>query len=207
MNKIIYWGKSAVVLALIYSTWGGLKMGVKAAMETSNQLSETTQLAQIPNNNVVNQCRATNATIPVLRGNQLARWLNGNELVTLAENQADSNGWIAIQYPIVGFVEARYLKSCDALGRPSPNSPLPSNSSLCRRVSIDDRNLNVRQAPSDQSPLLGKISNQQQIWLSNPMESRLEGSRQWVRIAYPLNGWVSNGFPSNGNMNLFTCNS
>ena len=207
MKKIINWGKSAVLLTLISTTLGGFKVTVQAATEASNQSTENYQLAQIPNNNVANQCRATNATIPVLRGNQLARWLNGNELVTLAENQADSNGWIAIQYPIVGFVEAKYLKSCNALGTTSSNPPVPANFSLCRRVSIDDRNLNVRQAPNDQSTLLGKVSNQQQIWLSNPMESYMEGSRQWVRIAYPVNGWVSNGFPSNGNMNLFTCNS
>lgn len=203
MKKMIYWGKFAVVLALISTNWGGLKVGVQAATEPSTQLSQTAQLAQIPNN-AANQCRATNATIPVLRGNQLARWLNGNELVTLAENQADSNGWIAIQYPIVGFVEARYLKSCSGIGT---GSPLPPNSSLCRRVITDGRGLIVRQGPSAGYTQLGRITNQQQVWLSNPIETSMEGDREWVKIYAPLNGWVSNGFPRMGDMNLFNCNS
>jgi len=90
------------------------------------------------------------------------------------ENSSTKN-WVPISAPLKGYVFADYLTSCQS----SP--PPPSN---CRQVAASG-GLYVRQAPSINSAVVGKVVNGRYVTIQNP------GANGWVPISVPLRGYVS----------------
>ncbi|NEN97117.1 MAG: SH3 domain-containing protein [Moorea sp. SIO3I7] len=137
------------------------------------------------------------------------RALEPNEEVILAGNNVRKNGWIAINSPIPGFVRAKDLKSCQGIQRLS-STQTPSY--LCRQVVYDGSGgIAVRSRPNINSSRRGLVSNGVKVTLINrsPQEQFFQDSqgREWARITYPVNGWMSNGFPRNGDQNLVVCSN
>ncbi|NEP25472.1 SH3 domain-containing protein [Moorena sp. SIO3I6] len=136
------------------------------------------------------------------------RTLEPDEEVILAENKVRKNGWIAINSPVPGFVRAKDLKFCQQTLRVSTNQ----RQSLCREVIYKGNDgIAVRRQPDINSSRLGLVSYGVEVTLINrsPQEQFFQDSqgREWARITYPVNGWMSNGFPRNGDQNLVVCSN
>lgn len=145
---------------------------------------------------------------------QTIRSLSPGEEITLKELSPDRNGWIAIESPVYGFIEARFLNPCGTQEtnppqpQPSPSPTPPSNQSLCRQVrsSVGADGLVVRREPNTSSDKVGKVFPGDEVSLTNPQEIQWDSqNREWVRITSPSSGWVSNGFPHPGEINLQNC--
>ncbi len=139
---------------------------------------------------------------------QPIRTLEPNEEVILAENKVRKNGWIAINSPIPGFVRAKDLKFCQQTVRVSTNQ----RQSLCREVIYKGNDgIAVRRRPDINSSRLGLVSNGVKVTLVNrPPQQQFFldfQRREWARITYPVNGWMSNGFPDTGEQNLVVCSN
>ncbi len=224
MKTIISWGKSVTLLALVLSTLGSLEASatvvpnsastniILKSKPTSPQKQDTVQLAQ----RLVGQCRAVGRSTFVYRERSNANPIRGlqvDEQVTLAEDNGNA-GWIAINSPISGFVQTRELKSCSGEPSPSPSrpprppvSPRPSTSNLCRQVTYDGtEGLAIRERPDAESPRVGGVVFGDRVRLANPPQFRADNTgREWARLASPTAGWISNGFPSTGDLNLAAC--
>ncbi|NEP47708.1 MAG: SH3 domain-containing protein [Moorea sp. SIO3C2] len=137
------------------------------------------------------------------------RTLEPNEQVILAENKVRKNGWIAINSPVPGFVRAKDLKFCPGIERLS-STQTPSY--LCRQVVYDgSEGIAVRSRPNINSSRRGLVSNGVKVTLINRSAQEqffqdFQG-REWARITYPVDGWMSNGFPAKGEQNLLVCSN
>ncbi|NEO92450.1 MAG: SH3 domain-containing protein [Moorea sp. SIO3G5] len=136
------------------------------------------------------------------------RTLEPNEEVILAENKVRKNGWIAINSPVPGFVRAKDLKFCQETVIVPPNP----RESLCRQVIYKGNDgIAVRRRPDINSSQLGLVSNGVKVRLINrPRQEQFSldsQGREWARITYPVNGWMSNGFPATGDQNLVVCSN
>jgi len=148
------------------------------------------------------QCRAAARSIFIYAERSTAnpiRALQADEQVTLAE-ASGRDGWIAIRSPISGFVQAKDLKPCDG-----PTPPPPPN--RCRRVIYEEEEgLTIRETPNTNSARVGGVFFGDRVTLSDPPQFRLDDAgREWVRITAPTPGWLSNGFPQLGDINLKAC--
>lgn len=160
----------------------------------------------IPPIQVPDLCRAAKQDIYIYRQRSTAslriRQLPLNSQVTLAGTASD--GWIAISSPERGFVQTESLKRCD---RVSPAvAPRTTASELCRRVTYDgDEGLNIREQPSTDSVVVGRgfLGDLVTLKTLNPILD--SNGREWVEITFPVAGWISNGFPSQGDINLQRC--
>ncbi|MEQ9237533.1 SH3 domain-containing protein [Coleofasciculus sp. E2-BRE-01] len=155
---------------------------------------------------LIGQCRAAARSIFIYAERSTAnpiRALQADEQVTLAE-ASGRNGWIAIGSPISGFVQAKDLKPCTGNPAPTP-SPTPPN--RCRRVIYEeDEGLAIRESPNTNSARVGGVFFGDRVTLSDPPQFRLDDAgREWVRITSPTSGWLSNGFPQLGDINLKAC--
>ena len=229
MTTMSRWGIPVALLALALSAVGDIKaiatvfsntssdkLSLEAELNQSKQ-KWTFQLAQ----GLVGQCRAASRSIFVYRERSTAsptRALEPNEQVVLAEEDG-RGGWIAISSPIRGFVEARDLKRCseepeEVVTRPRPprsqevvTRPSPPRSNLCRQVTYQGlEGVVVRERPDIYSRPLSTVFFEQRVTLNNPPQSRVDGEgREWVRLTSPVVGWMSNGFPAKGDLNLTAC--
>ena len=153
------------------------------------------------------QCRAAARSTFIYAERSTAnpiRALQADEQVTLAE-ASGRNGWIAIRSPISGFVQAQDLKPC--AGNPAATTPSPTPPNRCRRVIYEeDEGLAIRESPNTNSARVGGVFFGDRVTLSDPPQFRLDDAgREWVRITAPTSGWISNGFPQLGDINLKAC--
>lgn len=151
------------------------------------------------------QCRAAAQSIFIYAERSTAnpiRALQADEQVTLAE-ASGRDGWIAIRSPISGFVQAKDLKPCGEGTVTTP--PIPPN--RCRRVIYEEEEgLTIRETPNTNSARVGGVFFGDRVTLSDPPQFRLDDAgREWVRITAPTPGWLSNGFPQLGDINLKAC--
>ncbi|MDY6782460.1 MAG: SH3 domain-containing protein [Cyanobacteriota bacterium] len=151
-----------------------------------------TQLAQ----GLAGQCRQVNKQVPVfVQGDATSEALQllprGSE-VTLS-GSGDLSGFIAISAPTSGFVHTVNLTNCDTINPPS--------ASVCRRV-VYPGGLAIRSQPSPNSTYVGGVNYLNRVTLTNnpPTVQREANGRNWVQIAEPRAGWVSNGFGSTSNL-------
>ena len=229
MKTMSRWGIPVALLALALSAVGDIKAIATVLSNTSSanlsldaelnqsQQKWTFQLAQ----GLVGQCRAASRSIFVYRERSSAsptRALESNEQVVLAEEDG-RGGWIAISSPIRGFVEARDLKRCseepeEVVIRPRPprseevvTRPRPPGSNLCRQVTYQGlEGVVVRERPDIYSRPLSTVFFEERVTLNNPPQSRVNSEgREWVRLTSPVVGWMSNGFPATGDLNLSAC--
>lgn len=169
------WIHSVALTALITTS-----APVVASTTDTTPLAENQLIAQ----NLVGECRAVNeATFvyPARTVTEPIRALQFNEKVTLAENQV-RNGWIAINSPVLGFVEARFLKPCD--------ENTVGSQERCRAL---NRNAFVYPRPIASEPIRVLQVNEE-VTLA---ESRDRNG--WVAINSPIRGFVES-------KHLKTCN-
>lgn len=153
------------------------------------------------------QCRAATQSIFIYAERSTAnpiRALQADEQVILAE-ASGRNGWIAIRSPISGFVQAKDLKPCP--GNTAATTPSPTPPNRCRRVIYEEEEgLAIRESPNTNSARVGGVFPGDRVALSDPPQFRLDDAgREWVRITAPTAGWISNGFPQLGDINLKAC--
>ena len=217
MKTMSRWGIPVALLALALSAVGDIKAIATVLSNTSSanlsldaelnqsQQKRTFQLAQ----GLVGQCRAASRSIFVYRERSSAsptRALESNEQVVLAEEDG-RGGWIAINSPIRGFVEARDLKRCSEEPEEVVIRPRPPRSNLCRQVTYQGlEGVVVRERPDIYSRPLSTVFFEERVTLNNPPQSRVDSEgREWVRLTSPVVGWMSNGFPATGDLNLSAC--
>lgn len=211
MKPMNFCTKPIAIFACLLGATGALKasatvvpsatsanMSVRSQL-TLSQISRNSQVAQ----GLVGQCRVSAKSIFVYRERSTAnpiRALEANERVALAE-ASGRDGWIAINSPVTGFVETRNLTRCSR----GEVTTRPLN--LCRRVTYRGmEGLAIRERPDSNSLRMGGVFYSQRVTLSNPPEFRQDAEgREWARLAAPMDGWISNGFPSVGDLNLEAC--
>lgn len=211
-----YWSKPVALLTFLVISVGGLEAtstvmtrttSATPSLATESILSRETSdfdLAQ----GLMGQCRAAANSIFVYSERSTAnpiRALQPNEQVTLAEESGRA-GWIAISSPISGFVQAKDLKPCSNAGGNSEEVSRPSPG-RCRRVVYDGtEGVAIRERPDQNTPRVGGVFFGDSVTLVNPPQFRLDSEgREWVRIVAPTAGWMSNGFPATGDINLSAC--
>ena len=179
---------------------------------------ELTQPGKLAQGSLVGQCRAVNKKVSVYKQAAttapVVSTLNAETKVTLADN--GSNGFIGISSPVSGYVQVTNLKQCSGSPTPTPTptpSPTPTptptkpptTGSTCRRV-VQPLGLAIRKEASVDSVVVGGVANLDRVDLTTNPATVKKGAdgRNWVQIAKPTAGWVSNGFPD-GNSNLVVC--
>jgi hypothetical protein len=220
MRTISQWSKPAALLALGLTVAEGLMATASVAVD-ARQTPLVTAFVHTQDNvengynptgsflltqGLSGQCRAAARSIFIYAERSTAnpiRALQADEQVILAE-ASGREGWIAIRSPISGFVQAKDLKPCAGNSGTTP-SPTPPN--RCRRVIYeDDEGLAIRESPTTNSARVGGVFFGDRVTLSDPPQFRLDDAgREWVRITAPTAGWLSNGFPQLGDINLKAC--
>lgn len=220
MRIISQWSKPAALLALGLTVAEGLMATASVAVD-ARQTPLVTAFVHTQDNvengynptgsflltqGLSGQCRAAARSIFIYAERSTAnpiRALQADEQVILAE-ASGREGWIAIRSPISGFVQAKDLKPC---ARNSGTTPSPTPPNRCRRVIYeDDEGLAIRESPTTNSARVGGVFFGDRVTLSDPPQFRLDDAgREWVRITAPTAGWLSNGFPQLGDINLKAC--
>ena len=170
--KLNLWQQSVTAGFLVF-----LGMSPPAYSGTFSQKSETQNLlAQAT-------CRrvkvGTNLNIRATPNGTILDNIPEGTVVTIDGTVA--NGWVKITSPINGVVFSQYLTTCEQPISANPPKPVDTN---CRVVSASEAVL-VRQAPNDNSALMGRLVNNQRVSLGNTSTS--DG---WVAISAPINGFV-----------------
>lgn len=196
MLKMNRFGKYFSFLAVVSIAVGGISNSALA--DTSAQ--ESVQVAQA---SAVGQCRAAKISTPVFRGalatSEALQLVAADKTVTLA-GTSDANGFIAVSSPTSGYVFAVNLKLCN--NAPPP----PTDNALCRRVIRPNEGLVIRRDATSTSPVVGGVPVLGRVTLTtNPATVTTAENRDWVKIAAPANGWVSNGLSSQSVSNLGIC--
>lgn len=209
--EIMQIGRTVPVLAVIAIATPG--MSIAAIAETDITPSQASmKLAQA---SLAGQCRATKLQMPVFSEanttSEALQLLSPNAEVTLADNQVNTRGFIRINAPVEGYVQAINLKPCTATTGVSTtdSTQTPSTSStadLCRRVARPPQGLVIRREPSTASARLGRVPYLGRVNLSaNPATEKKDEVRNWVEISSPARGWVSNGLLTEEQSNLGYC--
>ena len=235
MEKMNRLGKPINVLAVLAIATTGIITPAIAG----NDITIAQGSLKLAQRSLAGQCRSAKVQIPVYRSadttSEALRLLAPDEQVTLADNSVQPSGFIGISSPIVGFVQAVNLQSCNsssatastpstgAIAVPTPDtspspatspsptaSPTTSTSStskeLCRRVARPTQGLLIRRGPNVRSALVGKVAYQAQVTLTtNPPTTRRADNRDWVEISAPVKGWVSNSLLTEPESNLVFC--
>ena len=213
MKKMSRWDKPMAFLALGLIVVGGIKANATilsrvstgnkrlASVSTPAQQLNGVQLAQ----RRVGTCRAAARSTFIYQDRSTAyriRSLQPDEKVTLAEERGRA-GWIAISSPISGFVETKDLKLCSGVSA----RPASSSSNLCRQVTYKGlEGVAIRERPDMNSRQLDAVFLSDRVTLVNPPQFILDDQgREWVRLSAPSAGWMSNGFPAAGDINLEAC--
>ncbi|MEW6495511.1 MAG: SH3 domain-containing protein [Cyanobacteriota bacterium] len=203
--------QSVPVLAVIAIATTGMSYSAIAQTDiTPSQAS--VKLAQA---SLTGQCRATKLQMPVFSEanttSEALQLLSPNAEVTLADNRVSNRGFIRINAPVEGYVQAVNLKPCSASTGVSTTdtTETPSTSSttdLCRRVARPPQGLVIRREPTTASARLGRVAYLGRVTLSaNPASEKRDEVRKWVEISSPARGWVSNGLLTEEESNLGFC--
>ncbi len=155
---------------------------------------------------LIGQCRAAKQVTGIyekpLTTSKSVGSLKMNDRVTLAENTA-KEGMIAINVPMDGFVKTSDLKMCGTKAPDTPADKPKPTGSTCRLVT-QVKGLAIRKSPGS-GEVLGGVSQNDKITLASPMESKdTDDGRTWIKIAKPMDGWVSEGF-KNAGKNVTAC--
>jgi len=148
----------------------------------------------------IGECRAAKQGIflydkPDSSGRKIRSILTNEEVTIAGTNE---NGWIAISSPANGFVQTVDLKSCEG-----GNRPPGENTGSCRRVTdLVGQGLNIRAQPNTESDIIGSLFAGDIVRLKST-ENRVDPTgRNWVAIASPQEGWISEGFRDSEGRNL-----
>jgi hypothetical protein len=206
MQTMNRWGKPINLLAVIAIATTGMSTSALAGTDITTSQGSW-KLAQAAS---VGQCRAAKVQIPVFKladvTSEAIRLLSPDEQVTLAANSVDTNGFISISTPVVGFVQAANLKPCGSSSSGSTGTTSSTPKELCRRVVRPPQGLLIRREPSTSAAQVGSVYYLRKVTLTtNPATVKQADNRDWVEIAAPVKGWVSNGLESEPRSNLAYC--
>jgi hypothetical protein len=212
MKKMSHWGKPVALLAFLFSSMGGMEANASIfTRTTAGQMRLDSELTLSPSQKKDNvqltqrlrECRAAARSTFIYQERSTVnriRALQSNEQVILAET-GGRDGWIAVSSPISGFVQAKDLKRC------TEAATLPTRRNLCRQVTYQGvEGVAVRERPDITSSQVDTVFLGDRVTLSNPPEFITDGmGREWTRLAAPSVGWMSNGVPARGDINLVAC--
>ena len=133
------------------------------------------------------------------------RAIRTGEEVTILVGE-ERNGWVTLAKPQPGFVLSDNLTSCSPSDS-TLNSGSILESTLCRRfVSTQPGEFAVYERPSRDSSVRGQLLPQYTVILDSSTKFTTDTQgREWAKIVIPVEGWVSNGFPRRGGINLEAC--
>jgi hypothetical protein len=197
MNRL---GKPINLLAVIAIATTGMSTPAMAGTDITPPEGNL-QLAQA---SLAGQCRAAKQQIPIFRESdptsEALRLIAVNDEVILAGTSVEGDGFIRISGPVTGFVHAINLKPCGG------NTEIPATKELCRQVIRPSQGLVIRRQPTSTAAQVGGIPYLGRITLtSNPATVTKAENRNWVEVALPAKGWVSNGLVTEANSNLSYC--
>jgi hypothetical protein len=157
---------------------------------------------------LVGQCRAMNKQTPLYKErnttSEAVSLLKMNDKVTLAED-AGASGLIAVSVPGKGFVLMANLKTCPGSKPPVVVTPPVKPAGSCRLV-VQKQGLSIRKEPGS-GEVVGGVGFNEKVTLVDPAEAKTAtDGRDWVKIAKPTAGWVSEGFKDQAFKNLGSCN-
>ncbi len=111
-----------------------------------------------------------------------------------------SNGWIKVDYPKDGYIQAKYLYVANCPANLAQKPTPPADGDLCRRIISPPEGLVIRSEATSTSANVGGVAQYGRVTLSsNPATtSKDSAGRTWVKISAPANGWISNGLPGSG---------
>lgn len=210
MKKMSHWSRAIALFALVFSSVGAMKASATILTSTTtgnkrieSEAMRSQQRSQVQLTQRVGECRAVARSTFIYQERSTAnriRALQSNEQVILAET-GGRDGWIAVNSPISGFVQAKDLKRCTEASTP------PVRRNLCRQVTYQGiEGVAVRERPDITSPQVDTVFLGDRVTLSNPPEFITDGmGREWTRLAAPTFGWMSNGVPARGDINLVAC--
>ncbi|AOX01650.1 hypothetical protein BJP34_21370 [Moorena producens PAL-8-15-08-1] len=190
MITIRHWSMFLPLLALVLSSLGGVgaratvipntnsSNSISSAKPTQAQTQGKFQLAQ----GLMDQCRAAAESMFIYKQRSISNpmiALEPDEQVILAENKVSKDGWIAINSPIPGFVEAKYLKLCPpGIGGVRPTQ----TQSLCRQAA---ESMFIYKQRSTSNPIRTLAPNEQVILAENN-----PSKNGWIAINSPIPGFV-----------------
>ena len=155
------------------------------------------------------ECRAVKTDTFIhaqrLRTSERFRAIRTGEEVTILAGE-ERNGWVTLAKPQPGFVLSDNLTSCS-----QRSSALDSGdvfeSTLCRRfVATQPEEFVVYERPDRDSSVRGQLLPQYIVVLDSSTKFTPDSQgREWAKIVIPVEGWVSNGFPRRGGINLEAC--
>jgi hypothetical protein len=210
MKRMSHWGRPIALFALVLSTVGGMKATatVLTSTATDNRRLGSEAMVLVKRNNVQlaqrrGECRAAARSTFIYQERSTTnriRAIQSNEQVILAE-AGGRDGWIAVSSPISGFVQTQDLKRCGEVSTP------PARRNLCRQVTYEGvEGVAVREKPDISSSQVSTVFFGDRVTLSNPPEFITDGmGREWSKLAEPSVGWMSNGIPARGDINLVAC--
>lgn len=210
MKRMSHWSRFIALFAVVLSTVGGMKATATILSNTAtgnNRLASQAMLS-LKKSNIqlaqrVGECRAAARSTFIYQDRSTTnriRALQSNEKVILAE-AGGRDGWIAVSSPISGFVQTQDLKRCGEV------STLPVRRNLCRQVIYEGvEGVAVRERPEVSSTQVSTVFFGDRITLSNPPQFITDGmGREWTKLTDPSVGWMSNGIPARGDINLVAC--
>ena len=210
MKRISHWSRFIALFAVVLSTVGGMTATATLLSNTATGNSRLASEAMLFVNTSkvqlaqrVGECRTAARSTFIYQERSTTnriRALQSNEQVILAE-AGGRDGWIAVSSPISGFVQTKDLKRCAEV------STRPVRRNLCRQVIYEGvEGVAVREKPEISSSQVSTVFFGDRITLSNPPEFITDGmGREWTKLADPSVGWMSNGIPARGDINLIAC--
>lgn len=210
MKRMSHGGRYIALFAVVFSTAGGMQATAtvlsRSAADNSRLTPESMLLQNRSNVQLaqrVGECRAAARPTFIYQERSTTnriRALQSNEQVILAE-AGGRDGWIAISSPISGFVQTKDLKRC------GEDPSLRVRQNLCRQVIHEGvEGVAVREEPEITSSQVSTVFFGDRVTLANPPEFITDGmGREWAKLATPSVGWMSNGIPARGDINLVAC--
>ncbi len=214
MKRILNWRQSLACLPLllgISATNAMAATAISPATTASGSSTTLTNLADAPRYLAQrSECREVTRNMFVYRrpdGSERVSSLRRGETIQLAEDRPDRDGWIAINDPTVGFVEARFLRRCGTgIGPSFPgNSVRPGVAQLCVNDRAGREGLRIYDSASFSSRVIDRAFEGERLRVNTETIRRDPSGFVWFPITFPTDGWVVYGLPNEGLINLENC--
>lgn len=210
MNNLLDWRKSLACLSLLVGM--SATAVVPAAVAAASRSDADTAVETVTPQPLLAQrgdCRESTRDIFIYRrpNREPFATLRQGERVRLAESDPDREGWIAIDEPTLGFVEARSLRRCGTAIDPSfpGNAVQPGVAELCVNDRAGFQGLSIHDSPSFSARVIERAYQGERLRVNTREIRRDPSGFIWFPISFPTSGWVVYGLPNEGLINLDNC--
>ncbi|WP_413165106.1 hypothetical protein ACL6C3_02680 [Capilliphycus salinus ALCB114379] len=163
-------------------TLGLTALGALATSLILPSASVNAQTATVPGSN----CREAKTSNIIIRdepgGNEIGRLQEGENVYIANEGR---NGWVPIENPASGYVNAQNLRYCTG---ENTTSQVPDGEALftppvngCRKVNASL--VTLRDRP--QGKIISTLEEDERVYIQD------EGENGWVQVQYPVEGYVT----------------